>query len=786
MISSQYPFLLVSTLLGTVTLYFSMAASVESSTALTQLDIASMEEQKVPTYYSFRYRTDDSFTRIPGNGIVSESIVNLESKSFDELEGEFFCVPLTVESLSKLQECHALTINSASSKSASPSVNDLLHIKRTSSLKSLSGVNSDAATDSWLAPASQRQGSTVPVFNGCQAISEAPTESNSTITSSVNSTAQIPASLKKVLEISGFTESLIEYLRPNDLVKLLLSNSAMLRFFKDRQSASFEAEFPSLKGITKSFFALIALRKLLNDPHVKFKEWHHAGHSSSAINLFLFINDRLSNLKSSGPNERFALVNLIELIRSQELMNYSEQLPTPFGIYFEGKFPSTLVFKQKVISIIMKAAHYGHLRILKALVRNIKATFSKELAGQYILDLFLLGTESRRDIPWTVLQRSVHAPTTAVADFLSEKLTEDESVIDAYLSRIKSGKVKGDLPGYLERLMFPLLARQKIKRIIQKQMLQISLHHDVRAIHIAISKSTNPNVLSLFLTWERDFFHTPEANHEDVKVFYQLAFATKSLQTVRIVRQFFPERMEMDLALKSDWPEGLKVCCSGHQAIKNFIAWKRGLLHMLAYHGSVNILKYLLKEEFYSLEGIKSLSEEVDEDGKKPLDIALERGKVEMVKLLLSYGIPYDRTFLIRVLKLNPPLLTDILPDQHDREILAYYYISKDSHVTLLEWSILSKNQEALKWFLATLPPRYWSKVDGAGNTPIHLAVISGNCEAIKLLLEHDPSLLHIVNDYNDTPMQVAIKIRDKTRTASKIEVVSAVIELLAQAYKNK
>ena len=82
----------------------------------------------------------------------------------------------------------------------------------------------------------------------------------------------------------------------------------------------------------------------------------------------------------------------------------------------------------------------------------------------------------------------------------------------------------------------------------------------------------------------------------------------------------------MDLALKSDWPEGQKLFNS-HQTIKNYIAWKRGLLHMLAYHGSVNILKYLLRREFYSLEGIKSLSEEVDEDRKKPLILLLSAEK---------------------------------------------------------------------------------------------------------------------------------------------------------------
>ena len=241
------PFSLVSVFLFllTVNVSSSMAASLDSSNSLIR-DMNSNEEQRYSDSYTYRSHTDDSFARIPGNSLISESTIQFQGKSFKEFEDDFVFVPLTFESLSKFQEIHLLTSDSAVSKAPSSSLTDLLHIKRTSSLKSLNGVSSDAATDSWLIPSTQRLSSKAPASNDCHffpnpPIPEAPTESNSTVTSSMNSAAQIPPNLKSLLDIRRFTESLLEYLKPNDLIKLLMSNSAILKFLKDYLRAAFNS-----------------------------------------------------------------------------------------------------------------------------------------------------------------------------------------------------------------------------------------------------------------------------------------------------------------------------------------------------------------------------------------------------------------------------------------------------------------------------------------------------------------------------------------------------------------
>ena len=56
-----------------------------------------------------------------------------------------------------------------------------------------------------------------------------------------------------------------------------------------------------------------------------------------------------------------------------------------------------------------------------------------------------------------------------------------------------------------------------------------------------------------------------------------------------------------------------------------------------------------------------------------------------MVKLLLSYGIPYDRTFPCPSFNVESSAFDRHLPDQHDRRNPGILLHFKDSHVTLLE-----------------------------------------------------------------------------------------------------
>ena len=768
MILLKPPFISISLLLVAFELPNSRAANVDlrlySSACLND------EQQSFAIPNSYRSCTDDSFGRVPEAGLVSESTIQLSSDSDQYAIGDLFCVPLTFASLSQLE--YTMSI---SAESDSPSLTGLLLIKKSSSMKSLSGATSDAATENWFAAATK-----TTAFSG-QPISEAPTESNSTATSSAISTAQIPENFRKILEIVRFTESLLEYLEPTDVINLLAANSAMSKFLKDHVKTSFNSEFPSLKGISRSLFSLMVLRTLLNDPQIKFKDWHHIVHPASAINLNLFINYRLENVLEAS--EHYALVNLIEFIRSKGLLSHAEQLPRPLSVFFSSKLIAIPEFKSKMISVVMKAAQYGHLRILVSLFEHIKIAFPDEIAGFYILDIFLLGTELRKGVKWTALQRSVHAPTPNVANFLFHRVAEDESVLNAYHSRIAASKYHNDLPSFWERLIFPLSAQKKLTSLLKFDLLKKSHHSQVRAIHLALRGARNLKVLSLFLGWEREFIQSPIPDHDDVQIFYQLAFSTKSLECLNLVKKAFPSQFNVDLAFIYDWPMGFRQSFNNDAEIRSYITRNKGILHTLAKHGSVNVLQFIYKE-YSTREKLLADCNRI-ENGKSPLEVALEGGKWEMFKVLVRHGAVCEKKFLVRVLEVRPQLLDDILPDQLARETFAYNFISQEFQVTLLEWSILCKKHEALQWFLANLPLKYWRKFDGAGNTPIHLAVISGNCVAIKLLLNLDPSLINVLNQSNATPMDAACRLREKVKIESTISVVNESIEILALASQN-
>ncbi len=150
--------------------------------------------------------------------------------------------------------------------------------------------------------------------------------------------------------------------------------------------------------------------------------------------------------------------------------------------------------------------------------------------------------------------------------------------------------------------------------------------------------------------------------------------------------------------------------------------------------------------------------------------------------IVLAKGNPkqVNKKLLVKILEVNAPILDMLIKDDYELECFACNYFSKTNLVTLFEWSILSGNQQAFQWFLKKLPRTLIRRFDGAGNTPIHLAVIVGNSEALNRLLEVDPKLLTVENSFGETPSRLAYRIRDKT-SCNKIFLIDDIIQILAE-----
>lgn len=721
----------------------------------------------------YRTQSDDSFSQFHEEVVESEYIIQVPVY-VAEVDA-----PLTLESLSRLNSNNGYIQIIESSSSKSSLVSELLQIKRTSSLKSLGEVVSDDSTVNWFAANRTKALSKTSSFGAFFTIAEAPTESNSTSGSSAQ-IISIPNKLKQILENNLILGSLLDNLETDDIFSFLSTNSSVQRLLNNYGKTVFRENFPLFDGLSDSILALKELTKLLKDPELKFVDWLNFNFPivNPAINLASFLNYRLETAKKA--NEIFPLVNLIEFLRPSGWHEYFETLPGPLNLFFPENNVKIYEIKDKLLSIIMKASHYGCLRILKALKDDILKIFP-DFGPVLILEFFILGREERQGITWSPLQRSVHAQNSKTANFLFYTLTSNKKILETFHKTIlnsKSTSKTEEIPSFIERTFFPSLTNQKICKILRKRILNFEGNEGIRAIHFAISKSKQSEILKFFLSLETEF--NGPISFEDFSIYLQLAFASKSLNSLRQLRSLMSnERIPIELAIKFDWSIGLKEY-SKFDNFKDFLLRYNNLFHLISLNNSVDILKYLCTEIFNQLE-IFQFIEQVDSKLRKPAEVALEAGNWDILIILNKFGVKFDKKFLIKILNKNAPLLNNFLTDQHSKEMFSYHFINYESSVTLLEWSILSGNHQAFSWFLDNLPIDIWKRFDGAGNTPIHLAIIVGNCEALKKLLDHDPTLINIQNFNGETPSRIAHRIRDKTRTCEKVFLMDQIMQILIE-----
>lgn len=737
-------------------------------------------EDPVVLEMTYRSKSDDSFSQFyEEEEVESEYVVQVPV--YEAQLG----APLTIESLSLLNSMeYAQTVGSYSAESSV--VGELLQIKRTSSLKSLCEVVSDDSTVNWFTFRTRPlyKSSSYNGFIVSLPITEAPTESNSTSGSS-SQTITIPVTLKEILESKLILRNIFGFLEEEDIPNLLETNSLVQKCLNNYGIAVFKELFPSLDGLSDSIVALRILTKLLIEEGLKFKDWNfpnvHSKSNPAAI-LASFIDYRLETARK--PKEIFALVDLMEFVRWSDWHVFFKTLPGPLSLLLPDanfNYFKLNEFKDNILPIIMKAAHYGHLRVFKALKEDIMNVFP-ETGPILILELFLLNSEIKQGISWTPFQRSVYNQNTKISCFLFYTLTSDNKIIEAFykslLSNAATSEESSQMPNFMDRIFFPSVAYQKISKILRRRLLNSPAKQQIRAVHLAVTKAKIPDIVKLFIDWEIEFNGVT-----DFEAFFsyslQLAFAAKSLIALRVIRRHFydAKRIPIEMAIETDWSIGLQEYSQLFH-FKNFIYRYINLFHLISTKNAVNVLEYLCTFVF-NKEEVRILMEKVDGHSRKPIDVALEAGNSEILGSLQKFGAKINRKFLIEILKTDAKVLNNLIPEQDEKEVFAHHFISMESSVTLLEWSIISGNLQAFNWFLETIPLKYWKRFDGAGNTPIHLSVIVGNSDILLKLLDLDPSLLNIRNFYGETPCHLAHRIRDRTRSKDKQSIINGIIELL-------
>jgi hypothetical protein len=729
----------------------------------------------------YRSSSNDSFSQFHDGRVEGEHLIQVPV--YEAQLG----APLTMESLSLLNNGENFQKIHSSSPELPSIVNELLQIKRTSSLKSLGEVVSDDSTVNWFV-ARRRPVSKPSSFNELPLISlpitEAPTESNSTCESSSHQFT-IPVALKQILEPKSILSNVVGYLEEEDIERLWVTNSLIQKYLNNYGIAVFKEIFPSLNGLNDSIVALRKLTKLLMEEDLKFNDWPSFALTSdidATTTLASFVNYRLE-APGKKPKEIFALITLIEFLRRSNWHDFFKTLPGPLRIIFPDPSLKLNELKEKLLPVVMKAAHCGNLRVLKALRVDIMKCFP-EHGPSLILELFLLNSETREGISWTPFQRSIHNQSIKIPCFLFYTLASDKKILEAFykvLIRSATSEESSDMPNFMERLFLPCLAFRKLSQILRRRLLNSQAKPGFKAIHLALTKARNSEIIKLFINWEMKL-NGPVNFDSFFSSSLKLVFAAKSLIALRVIRQHYYDinKIPIEMAIQSDWVEGLQEY-SDFTYFKKFLLRHNNLFHLITEKNAVKVLEYLCTAVF-TREEIFKLSEELDGHLRKPMDLALEVGNCEILTILQKFGAKINRNFLIKILRTNAKFLDNFLPNQHEKEVFSNNFINYESSVTLLEWSILSGNLQAFNWFLERVPLNYWKRFDGAGNTPIHLSVIVGNYEILFKLLNLDPSLLNIQNFYGETPICLARRIREKSnKSKDKQIIIDEIIQLLSK-----
>lgn len=257
---------------------------------------------------TYRSKSDDSFSQFYEEEVESEYVVEMPVYEA-QLD-----TPLTIESLSLLNSREYVQVVEFYSSKSSSLVNELLQIKRSSSLKSLCEGVSDDSTVNWFTSRINPVVSKSSSFNALP-INEVPTESMSTSESS-SQTITIPVTLKQILESKLVLSNVLNFLEDEEISNLSKTNSLIRKYLNNCGISVFKELFPSLDGLSYSVVPLMKLTKLLIADDLKFKDWNIFLNVPPSVNLEYFINYRLETVKEL--KETFALVDLMEFLRASD------------------------------------------------------------------------------------------------------------------------------------------------------------------------------------------------------------------------------------------------------------------------------------------------------------------------------------------------------------------------------------------------------------------------------------------------------------------------------------
>jgi hypothetical protein len=590
-----------------------------------------------------------------------------------------------------------------------------------------------------------------------------------------------------------------DFLSISDLCKLTATCQNLRKHFNDYGKAVLRAQFPRLDGISADIVFIRLLMQALNHKH-----FTHVSEciencfdvrESPLANLMAFIHHKNSSTLSS--NERFALVNLIEFLRVSNLLHYSSyedllglssfKLPSPLSVFFPNNIPHDMeLFKKKIVSIVMMCANCGNVRVLRKLVEDLNGLLSPVDFGAFILENVLLCSEADRSVsggnslPWSPLHRSVHAPNTDMSIYLLNILTGLDSVLAAYAESLETPE-----SNVFERIFFPLLSKLKLKKHLQRRMLNYrpGAVAPSKPIHMAILKSSCHYIFKLFLGWESRY--NGPITVESLKLFVPLALASKSLFKLRSILGLVTSQEAAQLplffehAMKYDWPEGLdeyiKVLKLNLSTVK--LGDFNNILHLAARFGAVKTIEYL-HEKYFDDSTFDWWAQALNKSKKRPLSLAIENGHWSAAIMLQRLGSSVSFNDCHFVLKSNSILLDTLFihNDSSSKEFFALRPHLDNHSISNFEWAIISKNLEALQWFMSFLSVEALSRFDGAGQTPLHIAVIVGNCEAVKLLVSRFPTLANKQNIQNENPLELALKLQSR---ASENEIIKNIIDIL-------
>lgn len=166
-------------------------------------------------------------------------------------------------------------------------------------------------------------------------------------------------------------------------------------------------------------------------------------------------------------------------------------------------------------------------------------------------------------------------------------------------------------------------------------------------------------------------------------------------------------------------------------------------IHKAARAGLPKVTRFLLETL------VASEINNIDDDGKTPMELAMGSGHQGVIEVLVEFGAEINRHNTSR----EPHLLYLVKMGDSESCIIIRY--------------------------LLTLDKLHANACDQSGRTPLCWAVVNGNWEAMKLLLDSGRADIDIPDDQGRTPLSCAAGTRFKN-TPPGSDYLTAITELLA------